>query len=181
LLTIVPNLAPSELVRAPPAIASAAGFRRALRGTSTGPGASTVLIAPVSDGQLAMYAQVQASFAYRIPDGGVFVPSPQGASYGMRHGPLLYALAVLGDRPSTLAGRTATDALGLAQLARATTLSDACRAHYLHALRLLGVEAVIATDLGSPVERERDRWFFESLLGAGRETGGAAVYNVPVA
>jgi hypothetical protein len=185
LLTIVPNLSPSELVRAPPAISSAAGFRRALSGTGTGtgpgshPGARTVLIAPVSDGQLAMYAQVQADFAYRIPDGGVFVPSPQGASYGLRHGPLLYALAALGDHPSTLAGRTATDALCLGQIARATTLSGACRSHYLHALRLLDVYAVIATDLGSPVERGHDTWFFESLLGAGRETEGATVYIVP--
>jgi hypothetical protein len=183
LISIVPNLAPSELVRAPPAIASAAGFRRALSGTGTGtgpnPGARTVLIAPVSDGQLAMYAQVQADFAYRIPDGGVFVPSSQGASYGMRHGPLLYALAALGDRPSTLAGRTPTDAMCLSQIARATTLSETCRSHYLHALRLLGVEAVIATDLGSPGERAHDRWFFESLLGAGRVSGGATVYLVP--
>jgi hypothetical protein len=175
LLTIVPNLSPSELVQAPPAIASAAGFRRAL----PGPGARTVLITPVSDGQFAMYAQVQAHFAYRIPDGGVFVPSPQGASYGLRHGPLLYALAALGDHPSTLAGRTATDALCLGQIARATTLSDTCRSHYLHALRLLGVDAVVATDLGSRDERERDSWFFESLLGAGRVTGGATVYTVP--
>ncbi len=173
LASVVPTLAPSELLQAPPVIASAAGFRRAL------PTARTVLITPATNGQFAMYAQVQADFAYRIPDGGVFVPNAHGPSYGMREGPLLYALAALGGHPSTLAGRTATDTVCLGQIARAVTLSDSCRSRYLHALRALEIGAVLTTDLGSPAERDGDRWFFGSLLGAGRSVGGATVYTVP--
>ncbi len=186
LVSIVPGLVPSEVPRAPSLIASARSFRAAL------PAARTVLITPAANGQLAMYAQAHAGFAYSIPDGGVFVPSPQGASYGMRHGPLLYALAALADRASTRAGRTPMDALclariarglgriarGLGRIARGATLGPACGSYYVRALHALRVDAVIVCDLGSPGELRRNRWFFESLLGAGRAAPGATIYAV---
>lgn len=186
LVSIAPELVPSEVPVVPSLIASARSFRAAL------PAARTVLITPAANGQLAMYAQAQAGFAYSIPDGGVFVPSAQGASYGMRHGPLLYALAALADRASTRAGRTPMDALCLGRIAGGAgtgtgsagrvaggaTLGQACTAYYLRALHALRVDAVVVCDLGSPRELRRNRRFFQSLLGAGTAVPGATVYAV---
>jgi hypothetical protein len=172
LVPILPNLAPSEVVGVPPVIGSAVAFRQLL------PTARTVLITPAANGQFAMYAQAQADYAYSVPEGGVFVPSAHGASYGMRQGPLLYALAALGGHVSTQAGRTQTDVECLKQLLRATMLNETCRTHYLDALRALKTDAVIVSDHGSPSERANYRWFFRALLGPGIAAKGARVFVV---
>jgi uncharacterized protein YjhX (UPF0386 family) len=106
------------------------------------------------------------------------VPSDRGASYGMRQGPLLYALAALGGHVSTQAGRTQTDVECLKQLARAATLSQTCRMHYLDALRSLKTDAVIVSDHGSPSERANYSRFFRALLGPGIAAKGARVFVV---
>jgi hypothetical protein len=173
LASVLPSLTPSEVLRAPAVVSRAASFRAIL------PRAKTVLITPAADGQFAMYAQAEAAFAYKIPDGGVFVPTAQGPSYGMRHGPLLYALAALAGQASTKSGRTPTDNLCLAQLARGTALTQRCRAHYQHALRALAIDAVIVTNVGSPRASRRYSAFFGALLGPGITTNGARVFTVP--
>jgi hypothetical protein len=170
LVPVLPALAPTEVVKVPAVIGDATAFRRIL------PRARTVLITPTGNGQLAMYAQAKAGFAYSTPVGGVFVPSPDGPSYGMRHGPLLYALASLGGRASTRAGRTPTDSLCLEQLASREMLNRDCRSHYLHALRALRVDAVIVSDLGSRSAARYAR-FFTSLLGSPRRTENTFVYS----
>jgi hypothetical protein len=175
LVPILPTLAPSELVRVPPVVAGAAAFHRAL------PTARTVLITPSGNGQLAMYAEAQADLAYSIPDGGVFVPNADGASYGMRQGPLLYALAALGGHVSTKAGRTRLDEACLKRIARAATLVASCRTHYLDALRALKIDAVVVCDLGSSSERSSYRRFFAALLGPGLAVKGARVFMVHAA
>lgn len=173
LVPVLPTLAPSELVTVPAVIGNAVAFRRAA------PNAKTVLITPMSNGQFAMYAQAKADFAYSIPAGGVFVPSPNGPSYGMRQGPLLYALASLGGQASTQAGRTSTDALCLGQISHSTTLSDRCRSHYLHALRALHVDAVIVCNLRSRAG-ERYARFFTSLLGSPQPREGTLIFPARV-
>jgi hypothetical protein len=171
LVPIVPALAPSEIVNVPAAVGDAATFHR------LAPDARTVIITPTGNGQFAMYAQAKAGFTYDIPDGGVFVPSPDGPSYGMRHGPLLYALAALGGHTSTRAGRTSTDTLCLKQLGASEALSQSCRSHYGHALQALHVDAVIVTD---PNSRSAARFteFFASLLGPPEETEGVRIFFV---
>jgi hypothetical protein len=173
LVPIVPALTPAELVRVPPVLASAAAFHRVL------PQARSVLVVPAGDGQYAMFAQQQAGFAYRIPDGGVFVPSASGPAYGMRHGPLLYALAALERRPSTQAGRNRADAVCLRQIAAGTAPSGSCRPRYLHALRALRLDAVIVRTLATPSVARRCERFFGALLGSSRRSEGAAVFRVP--
>jgi hypothetical protein len=169
LVPILPDLTPSELVNVPTVVSNAAAFRRAM------PKAETVLITPTGNGQFAMYAQARAGFAYSTPAGGVFVPSPDGPSYGMRQGPLLYALAALGGHTSTLAGRTPTDSLCLRQLKFSEALSRDCRAHYLHSLRALHVDAVIVCALGSH-SAGRYAGFFAALLGQPRRVEDALVF-----
>jgi len=129
LVPILPALTPSEVVKVPAVVGNATAFHRVL------PRAKIVLITPTGDGQFAMYAQAKTGFAYSIPAGGVFVPSSDGPSYGMRHGPLLYALATLGGHASTQAGRTPMDSLCLEQLSRGARVGGACRSLYLRALR----------------------------------------------
>jgi hypothetical protein len=175
LVSILPSLTPSEVLRAPAVVSRAPSFRAIL------PSAKTVLITPAADGQFAMYAQAEADFAYKIPDGGVFVPTAQGPSYGMRHGPLLYALATLADQASTKSGRTPTDTLCITQLARGTALTKRCRVHYQHALRALAIDAVVVTNVGSPRASRRYSAFFSALLGPGTTTSGARVFTVPTA
>ncbi len=172
LLPVVPALTPSELVRVPPALGSAAAFQRVL------PHAHDVLIVPAGDGQYAMLAQQKAGFAYRIPNGGVFVPSPNGPAYGMRHGPLLYALAALERKPSTQAGRTHADRVCLEQIAADTGPSRGCRSYYRHALRALQLDAVIVRTRAAPSVARRCERFFAALLGPPRPSEGAAVYVV---
>ena len=172
LISVLPTLTPSEAVSAPSVAANAATFRQIL------PTAKTVLITPAADGQFAMYAQVEADFAYKIPDGAVFVPTAQGPSYGMRHGPLLYALAALAGAVSTQSGRTPTDRLCLAQLAHGNELDQTCRSHYRHALQALRVNAVIVSRIGSARARRRYNWFFGALLGPAKATAGASVFVV---
>jgi hypothetical protein len=172
LISILPTPTPSEVLGAPSVVANAATFQRIL------PTAKTVLITPAADGQFAMYAQAEADFAYKIPDGAVFVPTPQGPSYGMRHGPLLYALAALAGTVSTQSGRTSTDRLCLAQLAHGNKLSQLCRSHYRHALQALRVDAVIVSGIGSATARRRYNWFFGALLGPARAVTGASVFVV---
>ena len=170
LIPALPSLTPSEVVRLPAVVTSSAELQ------SFAPHARTVLITPSSDGQLGMYAQAKAGFAYDIPDGGVFVPNAGGPSYGMRQGPLLYALAALGGQASTLAGRTREDARCLAELARGPALSADCRAHYRAALRALGVGAVVVLDRGARSGVERYLRFFGVLLGAPAASAGTRVF-----
>lgn len=170
LVPIVPALSPSERVSVPPMLASASAFHRAL------PHAHTVLIAPTGDGQFAMYAQVRSQFAFRIPDGGVFVPSPNGPAYGMRDGPLRYALDLLARRPSTLAGRTTTDSACLEGLEKTPSPSGSCRTYYRRAIGALGVDAVIVYDLGSR-SAMRCSEFFAALLGRPRELDGVRIFG----
>lgn len=172
LLAIVPGLIPSELVKTPPVVANAAVMRR------MAPHAQVVLITPAGNGQFAMYAQAKAGFAYRIPDGGVFVPDVGGPSYGMRHGPLLYALALLGGYASTRAGRTRADLLCLHTLARNAALGRGCRLRYLQALQTLHVDTVIVCHMGSRSAVRRYDRFFASLLGSPKESADAEVYMV---
>jgi hypothetical protein len=168
LVPALPALSPSRTVAVPPVLANARELQR------LAPGARTVLVVPAGNGQLAMYAQAQAGFAYRIPDGGVFVPNPAGPSYGMREGPLLYALAALAGRPATRAGRTATDSLCLARIAR---LDERCRRHYLGALKALRVDTVVVC---APSSRSvtRETAFFTALLGRPVAGGGGLVFRV---
>jgi hypothetical protein len=172
LIAVFPTLTPSEVVRVPPVVGSSVVLRRLV------PDATTVLITPWSDGQLAMYAQASAGFAYRIPDGGVFVPNKAGASYGMRQGPLLYALSALGGQASTRAGRTHEDARCLAELARGRGLSTGCRAHYRSALRALHIDVVVVLDSDVTAGTRRYLHFFEALLGHSVGTTGARVFRV---
>ncbi|HTD58476.1 MAG TPA: hypothetical protein VK672_06230 [Solirubrobacteraceae bacterium] len=171
LVPILPALTQSEVVKVPAVVGSASAFHRAL------PRAKTVLIVPSGDGQLAMYAQAKAGFAYSIPVGGVFVPSPDGPSYGMRQGPLLYALAVLEGRSSTQAGRTPTDSLCLGRLSRRARVGGVCRSLYLQALHVLHVDAVVVCALGSR-SAARYTGFFTSLLGSPRKVEEDLVFLV---
>ena len=172
LIPALPARTASEVPRVPAVVESAMALRR------LAPGASTVLIVPSSNGQLGMYAQAEADFSYRIPDGGVFVPTADGPSYGMRHGPLLYALAALGGHDSTRAGRTPTDARCLQQLKALPAPTGACRTHYRRAVRALRVDAVVVSRLSSRSTATRDFAFFTSLLGAPRPESGAGVFIV---
>lgn len=172
LLPIIPALIPSELVRTPPVVGEAAVMRR------MAPHARVVLITPAGNGQFAMYAQAEAGFAYGIPDGGVFVPDVGGPSYGMRHGPLLYALALLGGYASTQAGRTRADLLCLDKIERSEALGRGCRLRYLRALQTLHVDAVIVCHIGSRNTVRRYDRFFASLLGSPTESTDAEVYVV---
>jgi hypothetical protein len=171
LISILPSLAPSELVRIPHVVASATALRKLV------PSARTVLIVPSTNGQLGMFAQAKAGFAYRIPDGGVFVPNADGASYGMRHGPLLYVLAALGGHVSTKAGRTHEDVICLKAIARSTMLSAACGAHYRSAIGALHIDAVVVSDLGSVTVQRRYVRFFTALLGRPTVTETARVFD----
>lgn len=171
LMAVIPTLTPSEVARVPAVIADAAVLH------AFAPAARTVLIVPSANGQLGMYAQARADFAYDIPDGGVFVPSPDGPSYGMRHGPLLYALATLGGHASTRAGRTHVDALCLERLAIGATPGGGCKAHYLRALLVLRVDAVIV-NLGSRSSAVRYTRFFRTLLGPPTPAADAEVFPV---
>ena len=171
LVPILPALTPSEVVNVPAVVGNATAFHHAL------PRAKIVLITPTGNGEFAMYAQAKAGFAYSIPVGGVFVPGPVGPSYGMRQGPLLYALATLGGHASTRAGRTPVDSLCLQRLSRSPRLNHACQALYLHALRELHVDAVIVCGPGSRSER-RYAQFFTSLLGPAKENSNALVFLV---
>jgi hypothetical protein len=174
LVPILPALTPSEVVRVPSVLANASAFHRVL------PHAKSVLITPIGNGQFAMFAQARAGFVYRIPGGGVFVPGKDGPAYGMRHGPLLYALAALEGRVSTQAGRTPADAMCLEQIDRGLALSGGCRSHYLGALGALQVDAVIACDVGSAFGVRREDHFFTMLLGPPLKIRGAEVFAVGV-
>jgi hypothetical protein len=171
LLPIVPALTPSEAVSVPAVVGNATAFHRAL------PAAKIVLITPTGNGQFAMYAQAQAGFAYRIPAGGVFVPGPTGPSYGMRAGPLLYALAALAGHASTHAGRTPLDSLCLGRLSDSPRVTGVCRRLYLRALRVLHVDAVVVCSLGSR-SSVRYAGFFVSLLGSPKKIERALVFSV---
>jgi hypothetical protein len=170
LIPVIPTLTPSEVVRIPAALANARVLRK------LAPYARTVLIVPSANGQLGMYAQARADFAYDIPDGGVFVPSPDGPSYGMRHGPLLYALARLGGHASTRAGRTRLDTLCLKRIVIGPALDGTCAERYRRALQVLHVDAVVVSTLGSRSLAVRYTHFFAALLGAPQATEGAAVF-----
>lgn len=172
LLPIVPTLIPSELVNTPPVVGDAAVMR------TIAPSARIALITPAGNGQFAMYAQAKAGFAYGIPDGGVFVPDVGGPSYGMRHGPLLYALALLGGYASTQAGRMRADSLCLGKLDRGEALGRGCRLRYLQALQALHVDVVIVCHVGSRYAVRRYNRFFASLLGSPTESREAEVYVV---
>jgi hypothetical protein len=169
LLPALPLPTPSELVAVPRVIGNASAFRNSL------PNAATVLITPVANGQFAMYAQAQADFAYSVPVGGVFVPSPDGPAYGMRHGPLLYALAALGGQISTHAGRSASDSRCLKQLHDRERLNGDCRSYYLHALRELRVDSIIVTNLRARSAKRFGRFFVE-LLGPPREVDNTLIF-----
>jgi hypothetical protein len=172
LLPVLPNLEPSERVAIP------AVLRRPALLAQLAPRSSTVLIAPFNDGQLAMYAQAQSGFAYRVPEGGVFVPGAGGPAYGMRDGPLLYALAALAGRASTEAGRTRTDRLCLARIARNEQLERTCLTHYRNALRRLAVDTVVVDLHAGPAAARRNGAFFTALLGPPLRTQDALVYRV---
>ncbi len=172
LLPIIPHLAPSERVTVPPVIGSPGRLSR------TDPAAHTILIAPYNDGQLAMYAQAESGFSYRVPEGGLFVPGHGGPSYGMREGPLLYALAALAGRRSTRAGRTPTDRLCLGLLARNAPLESRCTTHYRNALRALGVNAVVLLEEAPPLSLHRNMTFFNTLLGPPLKGRDALVFTV---
>lgn len=172
LIPALPALPPSKPISVPAVIGNANVFRR------YAPGATTALITPFSNGQFAMYAQAQSGFAYKIPVGGVFVPDTDGTAYGMRHGPLLYALAELGGNASTHAGRTHTDTVCLRTLTLEQPLDAKCRTHYLHALRTLKVNVVIVTDNGRSSTTDRYAQFFTSLLGPHTTVADAKVYNI---
>ena len=172
LAPIVPHLAPSELVSVPPVIATQGALAR------VAPASTTVLIAPYSDGQLAMYAEAQAGFSYRIPEGGVFVPGRSGPAYGMREGPLLYALAALAGRSSTHAGRTSTDRICLARIAHSAPLGPACITHYLGALHALAINTVVVIQTAPPTAFRRNASFFTQLLGQPQRVREALVFTV---
>lgn len=171
LIAVFPTLTPSEVVRVPPVVGSSAGLRRLV------PQATTALIAPWSEGHLAMYAQAQSGFAYDIPDGGVYVPNRAGVSYGMRQGPVLYALSALGGQVSTRAGRTHEDARCLAQLAH-RNLTLGCREHYRDALRALHVDVVVVLDRDASSAVRRYVRFFGTLLGPSIRTSSARLFWV---
>jgi hypothetical protein len=172
LASVLPSRTPSERVSAPRVLTDA----RLLHAVA--PDARSVLVAPYSNGQLAMYAQAASGFAYRIPDGGVFVPTRWGPAYGMRPGPLLYALAALAGRSSTRAGRTAADGRCLAQLQRHADLDDACRLRYREALRALRVGAVVLAHAGGSRAARRTERFLATLLGPPRRAGAARVFVI---
>jgi hypothetical protein len=172
LVAILPAPTPTEVVKTPPVLTSAVVLRRYV------PPGSTVLIEPSTDGQVGMYAQARSGFAYRIPDGGVFVPNDDGVSYGMRQGPLLYAVAALGGVASTRAGRTSEDARCLAALASDPAPRGGCRAHYRDAIAVLGVNAVVVLDRGGRSEVGRYTRFFAALLGPPARASGARVFVV---
>jgi hypothetical protein len=169
LFPVIPKLAGTESVTVPAVLVSSANLHK------IAPGAREVLVAPSPNGQFGMYAEARADFGYVIPEGGVFVPGP---SYGMRHGPLLYALALLGRHPSTRAGRTATDEQCLRELALQPGPVGRCARHYRHALRDLRVDAVVVTGRSDEVRVRRYTAFFTALLGASRNAGRASVYRV---
>jgi hypothetical protein len=171
LVPALPTLTPSEVVRLPSVLTSAPLLHR------YAPAARTVLVLPSSAGQLGMFAQAKAGFAYTLPDGGVFVPGAGGPSYGMREGPLLYALAAVGGYASTSAGRTPTDTACLRELGGGVgRLGPRCRAHYRNALRALGVGVVVVCERGSPAAVARYARFFAALLGPPRSSAGAEVF-----
>ncbi|HEV3070642.1 MAG TPA: hypothetical protein VGY76_04355 [Solirubrobacteraceae bacterium] len=172
LISVAPTLTSSELVRVPALLESAAALRR------FAPQAKTVLIVPSTNGQQGMYAQARSDFAYRIPDGGVFVPNRDGASYGMRHGPLLYALATLGHHASTHAGRTRMDTVCLPQLAIDPMPAGSCKDHYLRALRALRIDAAVVSEWGSRSVAGRYVAFFTALLGSPQAAANAKVFIV---
>jgi hypothetical protein len=172
LAAALPALTPSEVVRIPPLLARAAVLRRLV------PHTTTVLIAPSTDGQIGMYAQARSGFAYRIPDGGVFVPNAGGVSYGMREGPLLYALARLGGQASTQSGRTPEDARCLTALSHDPAVSSGCGRHYRAALHALRIGAVVVLVSGARSGDDRYVRFFDSLLGPPKASAGATVFVV---
>ncbi|HTZ88125.1 MAG TPA: hypothetical protein VMB05_15775 [Solirubrobacteraceae bacterium] len=172
LIPALPALASSEIPRVPAVVGSAAGVRQ------LAPSARTVLIVPSANGQLGMYAQAQSNFAYRIPDGGVFVPAAGGASYGMRRGPLLYALAALGNRTSTRAGRTLIDVRCLRQLKLRARPIGLCQTYYRDALRAADIDAVVVSRLDSSLGVSRYVEFFTALLGGPKSARGADVFAV---
>jgi len=175
LIAMLPTLTRSAVVRVPPVVGSSVALRR------LAPDARTVLIVPWSDGHFSMYAQARAGFAYDIPDGGVYVPNADGASYGMHQGPLLYALSALAGQASTRTGRTPEDERCLAQLASRSEVSAGCRAHYRDALHALDINVVVVLDRDGGSEVDRYLSFFGSLLAPPVSTSGARVFTVPAA
>jgi hypothetical protein len=176
LVPVLPALTPSGRLSVPPVIGDASAFR------AVAPHARTVLITPFLSGQFAMYAQARSGFAYNIPDGSVFVPGRSGTAYGMRHGPLLYALAALDGTVSTRAGRTQADSVCVARLLRDRSLLGAsCRSLYLTALRALHIDAVVVSDYGQRRRVRRYLRFFRFLLGPPRETRAASVFSAGAA
>ena len=137
-----------------------------------------MLVVPLLNGQLGMYAQARDGFTYAIPEGGLSVPGFGAPAYGMRDGPLLYALSALGDAPSTRAGRTPLDYRCLAASASARALPRPCRSLYLSALRSLDVTTVAVIRYGSTQTIKGYVRFFRALLGPSRPIRGAFVFNV---
>ena len=174
LVPALPALTPSGVLNVPAAVGNASELH------ALAPGARSVLITPFLNGQFAMYAQARAGFAYRIPDGSVFVPGPGGPEYGLRHGPILYALAALDGVASTRAGRTRADSRCVGRLIRGDALSTQCKSLYLVALRALRVDAVVVCDYGPRSRVRRYLEFFTSLLGASRRTLHASVFRAPI-
>jgi hypothetical protein len=175
LVAIVPTLTRSGVVKVPAVVGSSSALRRLV------PDARTVLIVPWSDGHVSMYAQARSGFAYDIPDGGVYVPNRDGASYGMHQGPLLYALSALAGQASTQTGRTPEDQRCLAELARRSEPSAGCAAHYRGALRALDINAVVVLDRDGGSEVRRYLSFFGALLAPPVSTSGARVFRVTAA
>jgi hypothetical protein len=136
----------------------------------------TVLIVPLIEGQLAMYAQLRDGFSYSIPEGGLYVPGVNQPALGMRDAPLLYALTALEGKRSTMAGRTRLDRRCLPQVERAEPLSPACRTLYVAALRKLQVSDVAVIDFGSPRVVEANVRFFRHLLGHPKRIRGATLF-----
>ncbi|HEX3692424.1 MAG TPA: hypothetical protein VHU13_03685 [Solirubrobacteraceae bacterium] len=168
LAPILPKLAPVEHVGAPRLLRDGASFRAAL------PGVQTILIVPAGNGQYAMYAQALSGFSYRIPDGGVFVPGRAGPAYGMREGPLLYALDAVAGTAGARAGQTRMDRRCLGRIGAERALDRACRGFYRAAIAALDLDAVI-------INRPRSRGarfarLFASLLGRARRDEGMLIF-----
>jgi hypothetical protein len=168
LVPIIPAFTPSGMLSVPAVATNAAAFEK------SAPHAKTVLITPFASGQIAMYAQAQAGFAYRIPDGSVFVPGRHGAVLGARPGPLLYALETL-DRGIS---RPPEPACARA-LSRDQRPSAACRSLFLSDLRRRQIDAVIVSNIGGHPRVARYARFFGSLLGPPRPARDASVFAVP--
>ena len=152
-LALVPLLPATPF---PSTVATVPGFFRG-DGIDRIPAGSAALVTPVLDLRTMLW-QAAAGMRYRMPEGGVFTPGPDGPQFDMPATTLrtvLFGLQTGGAPPASL--------------------SPALRSLYLQDLRTMGVHSIV---VGPAPGSDAETRFFTLLLGRAPESaGGVALWR----